>query len=253
MIVIAVVSMKGGVGKTSSTANLAAALAAKVGDGRVAVLDLDPQNSLHLHFGLGSTLQEGVASQSLHDANWNETAFQSKFGVICMPYGSVTEPERKDFEALLADKPDWIWSQLMRAGCEQLDVVFIDTPPGPSVYLRHAFACADLALIVLLADAGSYATIPAMESWVEEITAFRPELATVYMLNQIDSTSALNHDVGEVLRRRLNSRIAPIGIHRDEAVSEALAFQQPVVIYDPHSQAALDTERLANWLMESIN
>jgi len=253
MILIAVVSMKGGVGKTSTTANLAAAFAAELGDGRVAVLDLDPQNSLHLHFGLGTGLKEGVCRQSLTDANWSEVSFPSKFGVTCMPYGEASEPEREAFEVLLSEQPQWVWEQLTRAGFDDDHVVLIDTPPGPSVYLHQAFACVDVAVIVLLADAGSYATIPAMESWIDEISAQRPSLVSVYVLNQIDSTVSLNRDVSEVLRQHLGKRLARIGIHRDEAVSEALAFQQPVLSYDPHSQATQDVKRLAGWLMESVN
>ncbi len=253
MILIAVVSMKGGVGKTSTTANLAAAFAAQLGDGRVAVLDLDPQNSLHLHFGLGTGLKEGVCRQSLTAANWSGVSFPSKFGVTCMPYGEASEPEREAFELLLSEQPQWVWEQLKRSGFEDDHVVLIDTPPGPSVYLHQAFACADVAVIVLLADAGSYATIPAMEAWIDEISAQRPSLVSVYVLNQIDSTVSLNRDVSEVLRQHLGERLARIGIHRDEAVSEALAFQQPVLSYDPHSQATQDVKRLAGWLMESVN
>lgn len=253
MILIAVVSMKGGVGKTSTTANLGAALAARLGPGRVGVVDLDPQNSLHLHFGLGTALKEGVCNQSLQDGDWRDVSFPSKFGVVCLPYGEVNESERESFETLLAEQPDWIWTQLVRAGFGDDHVVLIDTPPGPSVYLRQAFACANVAVIVLLADAGSYATIPAMESWVAEISAQRPALDTVYVLNQVDSSVPLSRDVAEVLRSHLGKRVAPIGIHRDEAVSEALAFQQPVLTYDPHCQATHDIQRLAGWLMESVH
>ena len=253
MILIAVVSMKGGVGKTSTTANLAAAIATRVGHGRVGVLDLDPQNSLHLHFGLGTALKEGVCRQSLSAGNWNEVAFATKFGVACLPNGEATEPEREAFEVLLTQEKDWVGEQLARAGFDGEHVVLIDTPPGPSVYLHQAFACADVAVIVLLADAGSYATIPAMESWIDEISAQRDSLVSVYVLNQIDTTVSLNRDVSEVLRQQLGTRLARVGIHRDEAVSEALAFQQPVLSYEPHSQATHDIERLADWLLESIN
>ena len=92
-----------------------------------------------------------------------------------------------------------------------------------------------------------------LRQWIDEISAQRPSLVSVYVLNQIDSTVSLNRDVSEVLRQHLGKRLARIGIHRDEAVSEALAFQQPVLSYDPHSQATQDVKRLAGWLMESVN
>ncbi len=253
MSVIGVVSMKGGVGKTSTTANLAAAIAGKLGPGRVSVVDLDPQNALHWHFGLESVNAKGVCEQSLHGGDWRGVASVSDFGVTCLPYGDASEKDREAFEALLADKPDWVGTCLKHAGLDDDAVVLIDTPPGPSVYLRQVFACADLVLIVLLADAGSYATIPAMESWLEDTLVVHPPLGSLYVLNQVDSREHLNRDVAEVLHQKLGARLIPVRIHYDEAVTEALAFQQPVLVYDPHGQASHDLARLAALAIDTLN
>ena len=253
MSVIGVVSMKGGVGKTSITANLATAIASKLGPGRVCVVDLDPQNALHWHFGLETSESSGVCKQSLRDGDWSEAVSASEFGVDCLPYGDANESDRVAFEALLAKKPDFMGACLKRAGLGNDAVVLIDTPPGPSVYLRQVFACADLVLIVLLADAASYATIPAMESWLDDPLVAHPPRGCLYVLNQVDSREPLNRDVTELLHQELDVRLAPIRIHYDEAVSEALAFQQPVLVYDPHGQASHDLARLATWAIKTLN
>lgn len=253
MSVIGVVSMKGGVGKTSTTANLATALATKLGAGRVSVIDLDPQNGLQWHFGFNGAQTTGVCEQSLQGENWRTATSASEFDVACLPYGDVGESDREAFETLLQDAPDWVGSQITHAKLDDDAVVIIDTPPGPSVYLKQVFACADLILIVLLADAGSYATIPAMESWLDEVSAMHPQLNSVYVLNQVDRTEPLNRDVAELLQQHLGARLAPIRIHRDEAVGEALAFQQPVLVYDPHGQASHDLARLAAWVIDTLN
>lgn len=253
MSIIGVVSMKGGVGKTSATANLAAAIATRLGSGRVSVVDLDPQNAMHWHFGVLGTQAAGVCEQSLRGDAWSDATLATEFGVACLPYGNVSEPDREAFEMLLADEPDWIGAQLRRAKLCNDAVVLIDTPPGPSVYLKQVFACADLVLIVLLADAGSYATIPAMESWLDEMSILHPQLGCVYALNQVDRTDPLNRDVTEMLHQHLGVRLAPIRIHRDEAVGEALAFQQPVLVYDPNGQASHDFTRLATWVIDTLN
>jgi cellulose synthase operon protein YhjQ len=253
MSVIGVVSMKGGVGKTSTTANLATAIASKLGPGRVSVVDLDPQNALHWHLGLETKHATGVCKQSLHGGDWGDVASTSEFGASCLPYGDVSETDREAFEVLLTNKPDWVGSCLKHAGLDNDAVVLIDTPPGPSVYLKQVFACADLVLIVLLADAGSYATIPAMESWINDVLVAHPPGGCVYVLNQVDSREPLNRDVAELLHQKLGVRIAPVRIHYDEAVSEALAFQQPVLVYDPHGQASHDLARLAAWAIKTLN
>jgi cellulose synthase operon protein YhjQ len=248
---IAVVSMKGGVGKTTTTANVAAALAAKLGPGQVGVLDLDPQNALHLHLGLGAGVSDGVCRHSLSGLDWREVCFPSQFGVVCLPYGSVSEPEREAFQALLSQDPDWIPNQLQRMGLGNQQVLLIDTPPGPSVYLRQALACADVVLVVLLADAASYSTVPAMEAWIDDVIAQRPNLKSVYVLNQVDTTVSLNRDVADVLREHLRKRSVLLSVHRDEAVCEALAYQQPVLNRDPVCRATYDLQRLADWVLDA--
>lgn len=252
MIAIAVVSMKGGVGKTSATANIAASLARVLGEGQVGVIDLDPQNSLHLHFGQSAQTPGGLAVSSVSGSGWERDVYRSEYGVDCVPYGEVSEPDREAFEQLLETQPGYVGQQLQAAGFAHKRVVLIDTPPGPSVYLRQASQCADVALVVLLADGGSYATIPAMEAWLGEMSDPRPGLKSLYLFNQVDGMNTLGQDVIEVVRLHLAGRVLRSVIHADEAVAEALAFQKPVASYAPHSQASHDMEQVARQLMQYV-
>jgi cellulose synthase operon protein YhjQ len=202
---------------------------------------------------LDSSLSPGVGQQSLSGEDWRDVALTSAFDVVCLPYGGVTESERDEFETLLIKEPNWIGEQIKRIGLDNDSVVLIDTPPGPSVYLKQVFACSDLVVVVLLADAASYATVPAMESWLGEMSVAYPHAKSVYVLNQVNRSEPLNRDVGDMLSQHLAGRIAPIGIHADEAVAEALAFQQPVMAYDPHGQASHDLARLSTWLIDALN
>ncbi len=253
MSIIGIVSMKGGVGKTSTSANLAAALAATLGSGRVSAVDLDPQNGLHWHFGVPVNHGSGVCEYSLHNRDWRDIAVPGNSGVRCLPYGNVNETDREDFEALLAQQPQWIGEQIRRAGLSHDALVLIDTPPGPSVYLKQVFHCADLILVVLLADAGSYATIPAMETWLAEV-GNESELGKVfYVLNQVDRSDSLNRDTAAFLHQQLRSRMCPVEIHNDEAVGEALAFQKSVLDYEPQGQASIDLTHLASWVINTLS
>lgn len=252
MTVIGVISMKGGVGKTSTTANLAFAMAAQLRRDQVTVIDLDPQNGLHWHFGVDSENARGLCEQSLKRLDWADASLPSEYGVNCIPYGRVAEQDREAFELLLANESNWVRDQIQGAGISRNGVVLIDTPPGPSIYLKQVFACADLVLIVLLADAGSYATIPAMESWLAEMSITYPSSRSIYVINQVDRNDSLNRDVAELLQQHLGKRLAPTQLHRDEAVAEALAMQQPVLVYDPHGQASHDLRQLAGWAISTL-
>ena len=253
MSIVAVVSMKGGVGKTSTTANLAAAMADVLGEGRVSVVDLDPQNALHLHFGVSDAQSPGACRQSLAAGSWRGVMVASEHGVRCLPYGTVSERERLDFERLLHREPKWVGDQIRSAGLDSDAIVLIDTPPGPSVYLKQVLACADIVLVVLLPDAASYATVPVMEAWLAEAGEERPHLQGLYVINQVDRTELLNRDASDLLQQQLQGRVAAVAVHADEAVREALAFQEPVLAYAPHGQASHDLANLANALIDTLS
>jgi cellulose synthase operon protein YhjQ len=252
MSILGIVSMKGGVGKTSTTANIASALATMLGPNRVSVVDLDPQNALHWHFGVNEKAA-GVCKQAVMGRSLAGAAIDSPYGVLCLPYGRASETDREAFEELLSQDAGWLGAQLEGVGLGDDGIVLLDVPPGPSVYLKQVFACADLILIVLLADAGSYATVPAMESWLKDMSVLRPELNSFYVLNQVDKTQVLNRDVTELLQEHLGARIVPVYIHQDETVREALAFRQPVIAYSPDGKASNDIAQIATWLMDNLN
>jgi len=248
MKIIAVVSMKGGVGKTSVTANLAAVLAEDAEANSIAVLNLDPQNSLHMHFGLGIALEEGVACQTDAEGDWSELAFPTPYNVINLPYGEVSEKQRKAFEACLGTYPDWIEKRIRQLGLPEDGILLIDTPPGPSLYLRQALACADVVVMVALADASSYATIPAMESWLSNMETHATLDNCVLVLNQLEPGNKLNTDIANALANSYGERMLPYGIPRDDEVSLAFAFQQPLSHYSPDNPALEVFRQIADCL-----
>lgn len=245
--------MKGGVGKTSLTANLAASLAQKLGNGRVSVLDLDPQNALHWHFDVDNTQVGGLCEWALGSGKTPMPLVMGMTGVRCCPYGFVDEADRLDFEAKLAHEPQWLAQTLAQMKLGDDAVVLLDTPPGPSVYLRQVVQCADLLLVVILPDGGSFLTIPAMETFLEAQASVRPDLLSAYVINQYDHSQELEADVHRMLEEDLGDRLCPIDIQRDDAVSDAVVFQKPVIYHAPQSEASQDMGQLGDWVLDVLN
>ncbi len=252
MTVIAVISPKGGVGKTTVAVNMACALAA--GDHVVRLVDLDPQNALRLHLGADPADPGGLVHQTLQQNSWYYAEYDSAYGVSFVPYGKVTEFERITFEAHLTQTPDWLRDNLAELGHEPGSYTIIDTPPGPSVYVQQVLSIANLVLVVMIPDAGSYATLTAIEGLLDYYCANRTDFyGSYYVLNQFDAEHPLNRDIKTVMQTVLGDRLAPYPIHRDESLSEALAFQQPAGQYAPHCQAVDDIVQLTQWMQIKIN
>ena len=238
MKVVAIVSAKGGVGKTTVTANLATALA-YAGHPLLAI-DLDPQNALKFHFGFDPQDVNGISRATLAGTDWRLSALSSERGVVLLPYGLVNEADRRRFEHMLDGDPDWLARHLQAVELPDNALVLLDTPPGPSVYLQQALGVADLAIVVTLPDAASYATLPMMENLVQSYCEGRPGfLGQYHLINQVDNTRQLAADVAQVMRHRYSGRV--IGtIHRDQSVAEALAYDKSVIDYARDSQATED-------------
>ena len=246
MKTVAVVSAKGGVGKTTLCANLSAALGRQ--GHPVLAVDLDPQNALRFHLGLGvgSDTSLGIAEATLRGLDWREVCLHGPPGVSVAPYGTTSEDSRELFERWLAQDPAAVGTQLRRMALPDDTIVMLDTPPGASGYMRQALTCADLVVVVSLADAASYATLPAMHKLIHTYCGSTPGfVGYAYVINQVDRAKQLSSDVTELMRADLGDRVAGI-VHQDQSIAEALAFNRNVLDYDQHCRGThdiLDTAR----------
>lgn len=238
--VITVLSAKGGVGKTTLTANLASAL--RRAGRQVIVIDLDPQNGLYHHFQPADDKphdQEQIGIAQASD-DWLALGMPSEDGVFILPHGAVDEERRSVFEQTLQRDPLWLAQHLADLHISNGAIVLLDTPPGPSVYLRQALSVANVALAVSLADPASYTSLPQIEKLVAAYTQGREGFAGVsYVINQVDFSRQLNKDITQILHGLLGEKMIGM-VHRDQSISEALAYNRNVLGYDPNGRGSHD-------------
>lgn len=248
MAVMALVSGKGGVGKTSLTAAVAVALAQH--GRRILVIDLDPQNALRLHLGM----EPGDISGWSREGFGAEALFESAGGVSFLPFGRLIESELEELEAALQAKPAWLAEQLQAlAAHARIDHVLIDTPPGPTVFLQQALQAAHRALVVVLADAASLTTLPGFFAVLDEFTAGRSDfLGSHILINQLQHQGRLGHQVQSAIHQHFPGAVVPVAVHRDAAMAEALTFERTVLDYEPGAEASLDVHHVADWLLAMI-
>lgn len=250
MPLIAFVSPKGGVGKTTLSANVAAVLAARGHE--VLALDLDPQNALRLHLGVPIHEETGFMAGLLDGQPWTAALRQTRARVALLPHGHLEPKQTLDLTRALLERPDMLASQVREMLVDPRRVVVVDAAPGPGPALSAILPLADAIVVVLLADAGSASLIPSIASGRflgRGTLATRFASKALLVLNQVELGAPLSDAVLEFAVQAMGER--PVGVvARDPLVAEALADRRlPVETTGPGSD---DLVVLANMLTDRL-
>jgi cellulose synthase operon protein YhjQ len=244
MPLLCIASPKGGVGKTTLTANLADALRRR--GGRVLAMDLDPQNALRLHFGVPLADHAGFGPELARGGSWRGHIRQTPAGVSLLPHGTVGMAEALTLANALERMPERLTGPLRELLADPSLIVVADLPPGPSRALDLIAPLSDMVMIVLLADAYGAALLPEIDTgrFLGLGGLHGPQPGRLRLvLNQVDYGSRLSRTVAEALARHLGPRLLG-AITREDSVAEALAAQQLVLEAAPACCAGLDLREL---------
>jgi cellulose synthase operon protein YhjQ len=194
----------------------------------------------------------GLAAAAAGEIGWAEVLHSGRHGVVLLPFGNVDDDYQIALERHLAEHPDWLGEVLGRFLLPNGTLVVLDTPPGPSVYLQQALRIANVTVVTVLPDAGSFATLPLVERMVDKYCRGRDDfIANLCVVNQVDASHRLNRDVLAALRAEWADDLLGV-VHEDQAVCEALASASDVRGYEPLSQAADDFTRCTQRLLERL-
>lgn len=243
--VVALVSVNGGVGRSTLVTALSSGLQ-RLGR-RVVALDLDPQNALYHHFGLSHALP-GIGRTSLHNERWSQILQSGFAGCQVITFGETDIRQQEDLQRWLKQEPDWLAQHLSALGLSEQDTVIIDTPAGNNAYLHQALNVADVVLVIAQADAASLGTLEQMEQLLAPHRNRQPALRCHFVINQLDEASGFSLDMVEVFRKRLGENLLEV-VHRDSAVSEALAFGSDPLDNEATSMACDDINELCRLLI----
>lgn len=253
MSLICFASPKGGVGKTTLTANIADALH-RLGH-RVLAIDLDSQNALRLHFGVPLTDRDGfLAGLTQGCGDWRGQLRQTPSGVLLLPHGAMYLRGALDMAAALERDPDLLGNPMREMLSEPGLVVVADLPPGPTQALALLAPMATMVIGVLQAEAISAALVPEIESGRFLGTGTMAALLAGRLrvvLNGVDLASRLSRASAEAVARHLGYRM--IGaMSREETVAESLACQRLLLDHAPDSQAASDLKEIARLIAAAL-
>jgi cellulose synthase operon protein YhjQ len=237
-------SPKGGVGKTTLSANVADML--RRGGRTALALDLDPQNSLRLHFGVPVGDLAGFNANLLRRPDWRPYLRQSASGTLLLPHGAMELRDALEYSAALERDPSLLATPVREMLADPRVVVVADMPPGPSQVLSILTPMAALVVTVLQSEAISAAMLAEIEAGrflgngtMTALFAGRLQ----FVLNGVDMDSRLSRGAAEAVARHLGPRLLG-AVSRDECFGEALTAQRLVADIAPGSGGAENIRQL---------
>ena len=238
--ILAISNNKGGVGKTTSTINLGAALAQIAGP--VLLVDADPQANLSISLGLGTECQPNLYT-ALH---------QGKLEPVTITPGLDVIPSHLDLTAAeieLAGEAgrEQVLKELLEPLTSRYRYILIDTPPSLGLLTINALTAAQEVFIPLQAE---YLAVQGLQKLLDLIGKIKRrinpglELGGVF-ITQYDSRKILNRDVSEGIQEALAGKVLHCRIADNVALAEAPAKGQDIFRYQAKSKGAQDYLALA--------
>jgi len=251
--ILAVTNQKGGVGKTTTSVNLAAAL---VEQGmRVLLVDLDPQGNATMGSGIDKNEQEITSYDVLTDQAPPEKAIQhsDSGGYDVLP--SNSDLTAAEVEMLSMMMKEHRLRHALKKIRDRYDYILIDCPPSLNMLTVNALTAAEGVLIPMQCEYYALEGVSALLETINQIQAvLNPALRIEGVVRTMyDPRSSLTNEVSNQLTSFFGQALYAAVIPRNVRLAEAPSFGEPILKYDPLSRGAVAYRELAQEMLTRHN
>lgn len=250
--IVAIANQKGGVGKTTTSVNLAASLADA--GARVLLIDLDAQGNATMGCGIDKhDLEYSVTDVLTREATAAQaTQRVEEFGFDVMP--SNDDLTLADVSLLREGGGEDTLAKALAQVSEGYDFILIDCPPALSMLTVNALSAATGVIIPMQCEYYALEGLTALINSIERIRqAVNPQLRIQGILRTMfDPRNNLANDVSGQLALHFGDRLYSTAIPRNVRLAEAPSFGRPVLFHDPQSRGSLAYRALADEVLQQV-
>ncbi|MCR5324543.1 MAG: AAA family ATPase [Lachnospiraceae bacterium] len=256
--IIAIANQKGGVGKTTTTINLSAALA-KAGS-KVLVVDCDPQGNTTSGLGIEKAKLKEDGSYTSYDLMTTEAKVEECRLQTELEIDPVMEIIPSDVNLSAAesdlnniDGRNYILREKLQGIKDQYDYILIDCPPSLTVLTINALTAADSVIVPIQCEFYALEGLAQLMQTIE-LTKIRlnPELKIEGILfTMYDQRTNLSQEVVSSVKEGIKENIFSVIIPRNIRLAEAPSHGTPICLYDPKSNGAIAYNELAMEILKN--
>ena len=236
--IFCIANQKGGVGKTTTTVNLAAGLA-KTGK-RVLVVDLDPQGNATMGSGVDKrALELTVYDVLLENASLAEATSRAEAAGYDL-VGANRELSGAEVELVELPRRDQRLKTALLSAADRYDFALLDCPPSLSLLTLNGLACAHGVIVPMQCEYFALEGLSDLVNTIKQVHAnLNPALEIIGLLRvMFDPRITLQQQVSDQLKAHFGDKVFDTVIPRNVRLAEAPSYGLPGVVFDPASKGA---------------
>jgi len=247
-----VANQKGGVGKTTTTLNLAAGLA--LSRQRVLVVDLDPQGNATMGSGIDKrALPLSVYDVLLESCSVAEARARSEKGGYDL-LGANRELAGAEVELVALERREQRLRAALQSVADDYDFVLIDCPPSLSLLTLNGLCCAHGVIVPMQCEYFALEGLSDLVNTIKQVHAnLNRDLQVIGLLRvMFDPRITLQNQVSAQLKAHFGDKVFDTVIPRNVRLAEAPSYGQPGVVFDPSSKGAMAFLAFAQELVRRV-